>query len=302
MNLFLQQGIQFANLKIINLTECDSIIKLPELCAPNLEILNLHRCKNLVEVDESIGYLDNLQNWELTDCENLRILPSHLMLKSLYIFRLEGCSRLEKFPDIQPEMNCLSVLELQHSGIRDLPSSIGYLTMLNCLNLYDCQNLMELPDTIYKLRLLDELSICTTKLIPTHDPFDSFSEYGFMRLKHLYLNDGGNPIELDFLSKPNYFPVLKFLDINGTNISTIPERISKFTRLEGLRLDNCKQLQEIPSLPQSISKVYATNCLSLNPQSLSRLLTKVSLSLSLYIYIYELVIKKHICYFSQIHY
>jgi Leucine-rich repeat (LRR) protein len=267
-------------LKVINLSECDSITNLPELCAPNLEILDLSHCKNLVEIDESIGFLNKLQNWDLTDCENLHILPSSLTLKSLEIFRLEGCSRLEKFPDIQSEMNCLQVLELQKSGIRGLPSSIGYLNKLKCLHLYDCQNLRDLPDSIYKLQQLDELSICTTKLIPTHDSVENFSGYGFPRLKHLHLNDCGNLIELDFLSKPDYFPALKYLDRNGTNIITIPESISKFTKLEGLRIDNCKQLQEIPSLPQSISRVYATNCLSLDPQSSSKLLTQVSLSLS----------------------
>jgi Leucine-rich repeat (LRR) protein len=119
-------------------------MKLPDLCAPNLEELNLSYCKNLVEVHESIGFLYKLQRWDLEDCENLQILPRSLMLKSLECFYLKGCSRLEKFPNIQPKMNCLVVLELQKSGIRELSSSIGYLTGLMRLDLYDCQNLRDL--------------------------------------------------------------------------------------------------------------------------------------------------------------
>ena len=63
------------------------------------------------------------------------------MLKSLNSFDLVRCSRLEKFPNIHPEMKCLRDLDLQESGIRELPSSIGYLGGLTKLCLRDCSNL-----------------------------------------------------------------------------------------------------------------------------------------------------------------
>ena len=116
---------------MISLESCEFITKLPDLCCPNLEKLDLDDCKNLIEVHESIGFLEKLKVWDLYKCSELQILPSMLMLKSLEHFKLKGCSRLEKFPDIHPEMNCLKELDLTCSGIRELPRSLLYLTGLH---------------------------------------------------------------------------------------------------------------------------------------------------------------------------
>ncbi|KAL0007746.1 hypothetical protein SO802_009248 [Lithocarpus litseifolius] len=131
-----KQVFQYENLKMISLESCEFITKLPDLCCPNLEELDLYNCKNLIEVHESIGLLEKLKVRNLTDCSQLQILPSTLMLKSLKYLYLFGCSRLEKFPDIHPEMNCLRELDLRWSGIRELPSSLLYLTGLFHLSLF----------------------------------------------------------------------------------------------------------------------------------------------------------------------
>ncbi|KAK4592213.1 hypothetical protein RGQ29_016644 [Quercus rubra] len=57
----LKQGVQFQNLKCINIMKCGSITRFPNSCTPNLEKLNLSYCRNLVECHESIGFLDKLQ-------------------------------------------------------------------------------------------------------------------------------------------------------------------------------------------------------------------------------------------------
>ncbi|KAL0005507.1 hypothetical protein SO802_013068 [Lithocarpus litseifolius] len=129
LETLLKQGILFEDLKVINLSDCAFITSLPELYAPNLEILDLSYCHSLVEVHESIGFLSKLKAWNLRHCKKLQILPSSIMLKSLQLFDLSGCLSLEKFPDVQPGIKCLQ-LALSQSGIRELPSSIGYLTSL----------------------------------------------------------------------------------------------------------------------------------------------------------------------------
>nr|POE53933.1 hypothetical protein CFP56_43396 [Quercus suber] len=74
--------------------------------------------------------------------------------------------------------------------------------------------------------------------------------------------------------QPDYFPVLTDLSLASTGIVTIPESISRFTRLLRLKIKDCKKLREIPRLPQSIRTVDAMNCNRLDTQSSSRLLNQ----------------------------
>ena len=275
---FFRQGFQFKNLKDVNLKYCEFIMKLPDICTPNLETLELFSCKNLVEIHESFGFHEKLKKWSLDCCKKLRILPRNLMLKSLEQFNLRECPRLEKFPNIHPEMKDLRVLNLSGSSIRELPSSIGYLTGLERLDIYGCQNLRDLPDSIYKLQQLKDLETTTTKLRTVYNSFDSFSGNGFLKMKSLHLSPEANLNRLDILMKPDYFPALESLFLCGSNIITIPESFGRFPRLKTLSILDCKQLREILGLPRSIRSVDARNCMLLDPQSS---LSQVSLSLSL---------------------
>ena len=245
---------------MIHLVSCEFITKLPDLCCPNLEILEIKYCNKLIEVDESIARLEKLRKWNLENCSQLQILPSTLMLKSLENFELCRCPKLEKFPNIHPEMKCVKYLDLFGCGFRELPSSLLYLTGLNPLGL--------------GVSKLTNFLACNS--------FNNFSgPTGFLRLKELDLS--GSPrieVELDSWMQPEYFPVLTHLNLSSTGIVTIPESISRFTTLEYLDIQDCKKLREILGLPRSIRTVCATNCDRLDTQSLSRLLNQVSLSFS----------------------
>ena len=267
---------------MIGLISCEFITKLPDLYCPNLEKLDLTDCKNLIEVHESFGFLEKLKEWNLYSCSQLQILPSTLVLKSLEMFTLDGCTRLEKFPDIHPEMKCLNNLELSHTGIRELPSSLLYLTGLATLYLEDNSKVTNFLVGAKKSQMREEEDIPSAKLRLASNSFNNFSwPTGFLCLTWLDLK--GSPIievELDSWLQPDYFPVLTDLYLWFTGIVTIPESISRFTRLRQLFLTNCKKLREIPRLPQSIRTVVATNCDRLDTQSSSRLLNQVSLSFS----------------------
>ena len=207
----LPNPLMLISLKYLSLRNCESITELPEFYAPSLEELDLCYCHNLVNVHESVGNLDKLQIWNLQGCGKLQILPNNLRLKSLEEFLLIDCLRLEKFPNIHPKMKCLRSLDLSWSGIRELPSSIKYLTRLELLDLCYCKNLRYLPNDIYKLQLIDKLSIPTAKFRQSYDYLDSFSSYGFLMLDTVSFRGNKNIIELDFLMKPEYFPILKSL-------------------------------------------------------------------------------------------
>ncbi|XP_023899313.2 uncharacterized protein LOC112011160 [Quercus suber] len=130
-------------------------------------------------------------------------------------------------------MECLEFLWLSGSGIREVPSSIEHLTKFKVLNLYNCKNLRDLPDSICKLQQLQELRTPTTKLRPTCNSFDSSSE-GYE----------------DLLMKPEYFPALEVLELFETNIVTIPKSISRFPKLRSLSIKNCK----LVTIPKCISR------------------------------------------------
>ncbi|XP_030963951.1 disease resistance protein TAO1-like [Quercus lobata] len=268
-----KQGFQYKNLKTIELRFCKFITKLPDLCSPNLEKLDLHSCENLIEVHESIGFLEKLKVWNLHGCSQLQILPSTLMLKSLGYFNLNNCSRLEKFPDIHPEMKCLKKLYLLSSGLRELPSSLLYLTRLDTLGLIFCGKLTNFLVRANKSQMQEEVDIPSAKLRLACNSFHNFSRpIGFLSMTQLNLGACvGIKVGLDSWMQPDYFPVLTNLDLAYTSIVTIPESITRFARLQYLYIRDCKKLREIPRLPQSIRTVDALRCYRLDPQSLSRL-------------------------------
>ena len=112
---------------------CQNITKLPDLLVKRLELAG---CGNLVEIHQSVGLLEALEYWSLRGCENLKIIPRILKLKSLEKFYLAGCGSLWKFLDIGQNTERLA-----------LPSSIGNLTSLRTLCM-GSKNLKHLPSNI----------------------------------------------------------------------------------------------------------------------------------------------------------
>ena len=256
-------------MKCINLRECESITKSPNLCVPNLEKLDLSFCKNLVECHESIGFLNKLQKLHLCSCEKLQIFPSHLTWKSLDTFDISSCSSLDFFSFFFNEWRLTWYNEMK---------------WFHGLYSYCCKNVVDLEDIIYKLPPPEILCIYTGKSRhwSARSIFrKSFAFLDLSNVANLDLSNVGNLIELDFLMKSDYFPVLERLYLNEINIITIPESITKFTRLETLGIKCCKYLREIPRLPRCIRRVYILNSHSLHPQSSSKLFSQVFLSLSL---------------------
>ena len=190
----------------------------------------------------------------LSHCKNLvKIHESVGFLDKLERWDLEGCGKLQILP------NCLRLISLKY------------------INFNNCESITELPEFYAPSLKKLYLSHCTLSL---KNLYLSHCK----NLDSLSFRGNKNITELDILMKPEYFPVLDSLDLSETNIVSIPESLSRFANLAVLQIRNCKQLREIPRLPQSVRDVDVRNCYSLNAQSSSRLLNQVSHSFFLLSY------------------
>ena len=271
-------------MKSINLERCQSITRVPDLCAPNLETLDISYCENLIEIHDSIGLLDKLKCLELSQCMNLQNLPRTLKLNKR--FELWNCPKLEKFPNVHPEMKCLGGFIVGDSGIREWPLSLRYLTEgIISLEIWGREKGGKILDRINKLLQLvgidNELGISRVFPPSSRPPNGLDPLVDWYNDPHLICK-GEILIDLDFGMKHDFFPALRYITIRNSNIVSIPEGIFRLSRLKQIIIDNCKELREFqnPRLPQSIRRVIIEKCPSFLPQSSSRLLNEVrSLSL-----------------------
>jgi Leucine-rich repeat (LRR) protein len=142
-------------MRIMEFSVCKFLRKFPDISRiPYLKLLIIDGCTNLVVVHPSIGNLYSLIVLQITRCTKLSSLPGLFELSSLEYLDLEGCSRIQKFPEIGCIMECLTDINLRDNAVEELPSSIEYLTGLTDLNLEGCENLMNLPSTIHLLQHL----------------------------------------------------------------------------------------------------------------------------------------------------
>ncbi|XP_050254127.1 disease resistance protein RUN1-like [Quercus robur] len=271
--------IQCKNLTYMNFNSNQYIRELPDLLSatPNIKKLDLQNCEKLVKIHDSIGYLDKLESWDLWNCIELQILPSCIAMKSLKYLNLIYCKRVKSFPDIPQEMENLKFLSLGHTAIRELPPSIGNLTRLERLEIGSNFYLCHLPSSIYKLQHLRKLFLYGNVKFPkgvvigrqaTCNSYSGFSKYCFPKLNFLKkLTSCFTHSEKCLLSRSK--------DLN------LRESIIRFNRLNSLLILDSKFLKKIPKLPESIREVDVTNCISLNSESLRKLILQFGRNLGL---------------------
>ncbi|XP_042963865.1 disease resistance protein RUN1-like isoform X2 [Carya illinoinensis] len=95
-------GLQnFQNLDRMNFSHSEFLTKIPDLSAmPNLKRLDVAYCRNLVEVHASVGFLNKLEHLSFAHCTKLTSLPTSLKFRHLKCLCVEGCLRLQNFPEI----------------------------------------------------------------------------------------------------------------------------------------------------------------------------------------------------------
>jgi Leucine-rich repeat (LRR) protein len=224
----------------LNLSGCSSITEFPKV-SNNIKELYLDGTA-IREIPSSIDCLFELVELHLRNCKQFEILPSSICtLRKLERLNLSGCLQFRDFPEVLEPMVCLRYLYLEETRITKLPSPIGNLKGLACLEVGNCKYLkdiacfvdLQLPKRCVDLDCLRKLNLdgCILSEVP-----DS----------------------LGLLSS------LEVLDLSGNNFYTIPMSINKLFELQYLGLRNCMRLRFLPELPPRLSKLDVNNCKSLN--------------------------------------
>ncbi|XP_016652566.1 PREDICTED: TMV resistance protein N-like [Prunus mume] len=270
----LWNGIKYmVKLKSIDLSYSENLTRTPDFTGtPNLERLVFQGCTNIGKIHPSIASLKRLRILNFKYCKRIKSLPSEVELESLETFDLSGCSsKLKKIPEFVGEMKNFSKLSLSFTAVEQMPSS----------NIHSMASLKELDMSGISMRDPPS-SLVPVKNIELPRSWHSFFSFGLFPRKNpdpvslvlaslkdlcfltcLNLNDcnlceGAIPEDIGLLSS------LEELNLEGNHFVSLPASISGLSKLRRFRLNNCKRLQKLPSLPSN-GLFYANtdNCTSL---------------------------------------
>ncbi|XP_048137944.1 disease resistance protein RUN1-like [Rhodamnia argentea] len=148
-------------LKVLKLAGSESLIKTPSFSEfRSLERLVLKDFQRLDEIDRSIGKLERLICLKIKWCPSLRELPEEIghltALRELILIQVYSVCHL---PDSIGNLRLLSRLEMDNTGLVELPDTIQRLDDLEHLSLTNCTNLDTLSDDVWRLKSLKELDL-----------------------------------------------------------------------------------------------------------------------------------------------
>ncbi|XP_059644383.1 disease resistance protein L6-like [Cornus florida] len=276
-------------LETLSATWCESLTQISTSIGYLKSLLNLTLDYSFItELPDSIGSLVKLRCLSLRRCE-LKELPDSIgKLESLIELRLSG-AKFTELPDTIGNLKHLRILDINGSSIEKLPSVIGKLLKLEELHASSCYRLKgEIPSNIEKLSSLRILrldwtnisviptSICRLSHLQTLDltgcreiQFPPELPSSLVRLRvscmsmETFLNLPSlmnlKELHLCLCSKLLKIPEgigklakLETLTLSNISISILPMELGALSQLKELNVDNCKQLQCLPTLPSSL--------------------------------------------------
>eukprot|EP01018_Ginkgo_biloba_P037112 Gb_09105 [translate_table: standard] len=233
------------SLRDVSLRECKKLKALPESFGflPQIEYLDMKHCKNVKIEEGSFGSISTLREVTLVDCPKLETFPTRLTcqrsLKKLGVatvdrdrVRTAGFGHNEILIDIPENIGDLSQVEL--GILTRIPQSIGKLSHLARLDLWNLANMRVIPDSIGNLSRLSRLGL---KNCP--------------RLQELPTSIGN----LSCLSQLSLW--------NCRRLQELPTSIGNLSCLSTLELSDCPRLQGLPTSIgnlSDLSKLDLTSC------------------------------------------
>ncbi|CAG7888197.1 unnamed protein product [Brassica rapa] len=120
--------------------------------ATNLETLILNGCESLVEIPTWFKNLSRLTHLKMVGCKKLKDLPTNINMESLYHLDLSHCTQLKTFPEISTR---IGYLDLENTGIEEVPSSIRSWPDFAKLSMRGCKSLRMFPDVLDSMEELN---------------------------------------------------------------------------------------------------------------------------------------------------
>ncbi|KAG5525742.1 hypothetical protein RHGRI_032133 [Rhododendron griersonianum] len=196
-------------------------------------------CKHLVETNKELREPPDEESWRekkrisLGDNELDRLpdCPDCNMLSTLFLQKNLGLENIP--PAFFEHMINLRVLDLSHTGITSLPSSLSIMIGLKVLDLSNCEQLVELPSHIGELVHLESLDIHGSGITNIPPNIDKLI---FLKRLWVSFGNGNDTQDLSF----NY------------------DMISKLSRLEELVIDVKSPQQLTDEVVENIMKEVAT--------------------------------------------
>ncbi|KAG0583307.1 hypothetical protein KC19_3G125600 [Ceratodon purpureus] len=236
----------FPNLLSLNLSHCTSITKLRDCIGQSLhlQVLDLEGCTKLKMLPTSIGKLQELETLQLESCSSLKVLPESIGQASrLQRVDLGGCTKLKKLPESIGLLQQLQSLYLRGcTSLTAIPDSIGALSNLEVLFALGCISLVKLPPSIGLCSSLRSLGVEASAECKTSS--DGHIGEAWSRLYDLYLIKCGG---FGSLLAYGAFKSLKFLTLEDSTITELPESFGLLMGLQFLTIQACKRLQCLPN-------------------------------------------------------
>ncbi|XP_076918216.1 TMV resistance protein N-like [Bidens hawaiensis] len=207
-------------------------------------LLEIHLSFNgIEEIPSSIGNFRKLVSLHLVRCGRINSLPGSICsLQHLTTLDLDSTG-IEQMPEELGQLEYLEYLDLGYTKLKHLPGSICMLKRLKTLILRWCRLLEKLPDDVGEIESLEQLDLqlCfNLREIPS----------SICKLKRLRALDLEGCKSLEKLPEDiGGVQSLEILDLHCCiNLRDIPSSISNLKHLKKLKLEGCKRLEKLPDL------------------------------------------------------
>jgi Leucine-rich repeat (LRR) protein len=250
------QVCNLKSLKILDLTrnnllefpiDVSKLINLRQICLDQNSKLNYY---DVFQVLEKLRFLE-----ELSMCGTVDFLPDNIgNLKNLRSLKFNGCE-IDTLPNSMGNLKKLEYIDLSSNNITDITQIIDILSLLPSLKtIYlEWNPLKSIPSNIGKLKQIKELLGCSV--------FEVSAEIG--QLENL-----------------------EILDLNGSEIQSLPKTFSNLKNLKSLNLSDCPSLNLKNVFPvlqklEKLESLYLENdSLMVVPDEISNLKNLKVLSLA----------------------